>query len=98
MGALAFMTSAPTSELRPQLDGQVIGPGDSAYEEARKVFFHGFEGRPAAIARVANADDVARVVEFARDEGLELSVRSGGHSTAGHGTNDDGIVLDLSEL
>jgi FAD/FMN-containing dehydrogenase len=87
-----------TSELRAQLDGQLITPGDPGYDDARKVFFHGFDRRPAAIARVTAAEDVARVVGLARDEGIELAVRSGGHSSAGHGTVDGGIVLDLSQL
>jgi FAD/FMN-containing dehydrogenase len=93
------MATSPqlTSDLGARLDGELITPADNGYDEARKVFFHGFSRRPAAVARAANAEDVARVVGYARDEGLELAVRSGGHSSAGHGTSD-GIVLDLSRL
>ena len=82
----------------PQLAGQVIGPDDPQYDEARRVYFHGHDRRPAAIVRAAGVDDVARVIALARDEGLELAVRSGSHSSAGHGTTDDGVVLDLSGL
>jgi FAD/FMN-containing dehydrogenase len=94
------MATSPhlTSDLGGQLDGQLITPSDTSYDEARKVFFHGFSRRPAAVARAANAEDVARVVDYARDEGFELAVRSGGHSSAGHGTSEGGIVLDLSQL
>jgi FAD/FMN-containing dehydrogenase len=88
----------PTDELRSQLDGELITPQDGAYDEARQVFFKGFDRRPLAVARVANADDVARVVTAARGVGLDLAVRSGGHSRAGYGTSDGGLVIDLSGM
>jgi len=84
--------------LRAELKGEVIGPDDAAYEEARQVFFKGVDRRPAAVVRVAGADDVARVVTFARESGLELAVRSGGHHRAGYGTSEGGIVIDLSGM
>ena len=68
------------------------------YNEARQVFFKGVDRRPAAVARVAGADDVARVVTLARESGLELAVRSGGHSRAGYGTSEGGLVIDLSGM
>ena len=85
-------------DLRSELNGAVIGPDDAAYDEARQVFFTGVDRRPAAVARVAAAEDVARVVTLARARGLELAVRSGGHSRAGYGTSEGGIVIDLSGL
>jgi FAD/FMN-containing dehydrogenase len=88
----------PTDDLRSQLDGELITPDDSSYDEARQVFFKGFDRRPLAVARVAGADDVARVVTAARDSGLDLAVRSGGHSRAGYGTSDGGLVIDLSGM
>ncbi len=81
-----------------KLSGRVITPDASEYDTARTVFYGGIDRRPAAIARVANAADVARVVSLARETGLELAVRSGGHSPAGHGVSDGGIVLDLAAL
>ena len=91
-------TDVPISDLHADLDGKVITPGDPRYDDARGVFFSGFDRRPAAIVRVADASDVSRVVNLARETGAELAVRSGGHSRAGHGTSDGGIVLDLSEM
>src|SRR6266545_6285297 len=85
-------------ELRAVLSGRVITPEDAEYDDARRVFSGEFDRRPAAIARVADEADVTRVVGFARETGLELAVRSGGHSGAGHCTTDGGIVLDLSSL
>jgi hypothetical protein len=84
--------------LRSELRGRVIGPEDPEYDEARAVFSGTFDRRPAVIVRVADASDVARVISLARDTGLELAVRSGGHSGAGHGTTEGGIVLDVSEM
>jgi FAD binding domain/Berberine and berberine like len=85
-------------DLRGSLSGQVIAPDDAAYDQARTIFYGGFDQRPAAIVRVADATDVSKVVSIARDTGLELAVRSGGHSPAGHGLSEGGIVLDLSNL
>jgi FAD/FMN-containing dehydrogenase len=76
----------------------VIAPGDAEYDGMRTVFYGGFDRRPAVIVRVADATDVARVVSLAQATGLELAVRSGGHSVAGHGVSDGGIVLDLSDM
>src|SRR6266508_6503840 len=85
--------------LRAALNGRVITPDDATYDPARAVFYGGFgERRPAVIIRVADATDVSRVVSLARETGLELAVRSGGHSTAGHGVSDGGIVLDLQDM
>ena len=76
----------------------MIGSDDPRYDDVRRVFFTGFDRRPAAIVRVGDASDVARVVTLARETGAELAVRSGGHSRAGHGTSEGGIVLDLSQM
>ncbi len=86
----------------PTLDsavrGRVIGPDHDEYDRARKVVLAGIDHRPAVIVKVADADDVAYVVGLARDTGLELAVRSGGHSGAGHGVTHGGIVIDVSEM
>jgi FAD/FMN-containing dehydrogenase len=80
------------------LAGQVVTPDDSTYDQARAVFYGGIDKRPSAIIRVANVDDVRRVINTARDEGYELAVRSGGHSVVGHSTTDGGLVIDLREM
>jgi FAD/FMN-containing dehydrogenase len=97
------MTNATTAAtldlaaLRTQLAGSVVGPDDPDYDAARVVIYND-AARPAVIIRAANDADVARAVDLARSSGLELAVRSGGHSGAGHGTIDGGIVLDLSAM
>lgn len=85
-------------ELRAAVRGRVIAPEEADYDEIRTIFYGGFDRRPAAIVRPADATDVSRVVELARDSGIELAVRSGGHSVAGHSTTEGGIVLDLRSL
>ena len=86
------------ADLGAALKGRVIGPEDAEYDRARTVFVGGIDRRPALIARAADEGDVARVVSLARDSGMELAVRSGGHSGAGHGVSEGGIVLDLSDM
>ena len=84
--------------LAPHLKGRILTPEDPGYDEARTVFDAHVDRRPALIARVAGPDDVARVIAHARETGSELAVRGGGHSPAGHGVCDGGIVIDLSAL
>jgi FAD/FMN-containing dehydrogenase len=78
--------------------GTVIRPEDAAFETARQVHNAAIDRRPSLIVKAVNAADVARTVVFARDAGLELAVRGGSHSLAGHGTTEGGIVLDLSAM
>jgi FAD/FMN-containing dehydrogenase len=95
-------TTRPTNlsipELRRTIHGRVIGPDDEGYDKARTVVLGGIDRRPAVIVRVADATDVAAVIALARDTGLELAVRCGGHSSVGHSVTEGGIVLDVSEM
>jgi FAD/FMN-containing dehydrogenase len=89
----------PLDELRAQLTGELITAEEPSYDEARGgLFLKGVDKRPLAVARVAGAEDVAAVVNAAREGGLELAVRSGGHSWAGYGTVDGGLVIDLTAM
>jgi FAD/FMN-containing dehydrogenase len=86
------------SQIRAELAGPVLGPDDPGYDQARRVSVPAVDRRPAVIVRPADACEVAYVVSLARETGLELAVRGGGHSNAGHGTTDGGILLDLAGL
>ena len=92
------ITNIPISPHRADLNGRVIAPGEPGYDEGRTVFYGGIDRRPAAIVRAADTDDVSRAIALARETGLELAVRSGGHSIPGHSTTEGGIVLDLGDL
>ena len=87
-----------TAQLPRDLKGQVLTPEDHGYDDARTVFAAHIDRRPALIARVQGVDDIARLIAHARETGSELAIRSGGHSPAGHGVCDGGIVIDLSAL
>jgi FAD/FMN-containing dehydrogenase len=80
------------------LQGALILPEDAAYEAARQVWNGAVNRFPALIACCQSVEDVIAAVNVAREQALPLSVRSGGHSLAGHSTNDGGIVIDLSQM
>jgi FAD/FMN-containing dehydrogenase len=97
------MTTSPVLEtidqqLGSDFAGRVITPGDADYDDIRTVFPGGIDRRPAAIVRPVDSYEVARVVTFARDGGVGLAVRAGGHSPAGHGLADGGVTLDVRDL
>ena len=72
-------------ELRAAMDGPVILPGDAEFDDRRRVWNAGIDRSPSVIARCSSAADVATAVRFAREHGLEMSVRGGAHSPRGHG-------------
>src|SRR5436305_13488981 len=79
-------------------NGRLVGPGDAGYEQDRKVYNAMLDRRPALIARVTSAAEVAEVLRFARARDLPVAIRGGGHNGAGLGTVDDGVVIDLSPM
>ena len=81
-----------------RLSGQLLGPDDPAYDEARQIWNAMIDKRPALIVRCADADDVQAAVEFARTKGLALAVRGGGHNIAGNALCEGGLVIDLSHM
>ena len=87
-----------TTEVFSRIKGRIITPNDPAYDDTRAVFYGGIDMRPAAVVCAADAEDVRQTVLIAKNAGLELAVRSGGHSIMGHCTTDGGIVLDLRAM
>jgi FAD/FMN-containing dehydrogenase len=85
-------------DLREQTRGQVITVGETGYEEACRVYNGMIDRHPRVIVQCVDAGDVMATVAFARDNGLDLSVRGGSHGVPGFGTNDDGVVIDLSPM
>jgi len=84
--------------LRARMRGELIQPGDAHYDEVRKVWNGMIDKKPALIARCASVDDVVASVDFARDNGILLAVRGGGHNVAGTAVADGGLVVDLSKM
>ena len=92
------ITTMRIADLRSRFSGKVISEGDPDYDQARHVFYGDFDMKPWLIVQAANVSDVAQAISLACDTGLELAVRSGGHSAAGYGVSEGGIVLDLKNL
>jgi FAD/FMN-containing dehydrogenase len=84
--------------LQSGLQGPLVRPGNSGYDRARAVWNGAIDKRPGAIARCAGPSDVLHAVNVARSGGLTVAVRAGGHSFAGHGVCDDGLVIDLGAM
>lgn len=89
---------AAVDRFTASLTGRVVRPSSERYEAARHVWNGKFDRRPGLIVRCADATDVVRAVDFARSENVLVAVRGGGHSGAGHGTSDGGMVIDLSRM
>jgi FAD/FMN-containing dehydrogenase len=91
-------TAVDVQPLREQVRGQVVTASDPDYDDARSVHNGMFDKRPLAVLRVEEVADVIAGVNFARDNGLDLYIRCGGHSAPGFGTNDGGLVLDMRPM
>jgi FAD/FMN-containing dehydrogenase len=94
----AGLAAGALEQLAGALRGELTGPGDAGYDEARAVYNGMIDKHPAAIARCRDVADVITCVRFGREHGIELAVRGGGHSAAGLGVADDALVIDLSLL
>jgi FAD/FMN-containing dehydrogenase len=93
-----MLSEDSAKEFKSNLRGSIIEPGDKEYDEARKVYNGMIHKRPRLMARCADVADVIQSVNFARDEGLLLAIRSGGHNAGGLGICDDGLVIDLAPM
>ena len=78
--------------------GEILLPSDGAYDSARQIWNAMIDKRPAIIARCTTTSDVVCGVNFARDNGLLLAMRGGGHHIAGNALCDNGLVIDLSKM
>ena len=92
------LQATKVKELKGNVRGKVLLPSDDGYESARKIWNATIDKHPALIVRCTTKSDVVHAVNFARDNGLLLAVRGGGHNIAGNAMCDDGIVIDLSQM
>lgn len=95
---LAAISREHVESLRATFGGQIIIPGDDGYDDARRVWNALYDRRPAILVRPTGTESVAAAIRFGRERGLEIAVRGGGHSSAGHSSSDGGLVIDLSHL
>ena len=86
------------SALKSQLRGPLLFAGEAGYEDSRTVWNAMFDRRPAAVARCAGVADVVSCVNFAREHGVTLSIKGGGHNVAGLAANDGGLMLDMAAM
>ena len=91
-------TSQGIGALRSVMDGPVLTPDDTGFDDRRRVWNADIDRRPVAIARCTSAADVAAAIGHAQEHDLEMSVRGGAHNTAGTAVCDDGLMIDLSLL
>ena len=92
------MKNEVVDAFKPTLRGPVLQPGDPGYDDARAIWNAMIDRRPAMIARCAGTADVVASVNFARENGLPLAVKGGGHNIAGSALCEDGMVIDLSPM
>jgi FAD/FMN-containing dehydrogenase len=85
-------------ELESSLRGELVRPGDPSYDDHRRIWNGSINRRPALIARCTGVADVIAAIGFARRCGLEVAVRSGGHSFPGLSVADDALVIDLAPM
>jgi FAD/FMN-containing dehydrogenase len=95
---IAETRSQAVEHLAQQVRGEIITPGDAGYDDARRVYNQDIDRSPALVLMCRDAADVIAGVGYAREQGLDLSVRGGRHNVAGFGTNDGGVVLDLRQM
>ena len=86
------------TELAEKVSGPVLGPEDAKYDDARALYNGLIDRRPALIVRCRTKDDVAAALVLARQAGLEVSIRGGGHNVAGRAVTDGGLMIDLAEM
>jgi FAD/FMN-containing dehydrogenase len=95
---MSTVSQALVTELVGRVSGPVLGPRDMDYDAARAVYNGLIDRRPALIARCRTTSDVVAALALARREGLEVSVRGGGHNVAGRAVTDGGVMIDLAEM
>ena len=95
---MKIQSNEKIEKVKNKVKGQVVLPDDPNYDEVRKIWNAMIDRRPAVIVQCAEADDVLHAISYARKNGLEISIRGGGHNIAGSALCDNGVLIDLSNM
>ncbi|MBW1695019.1 MAG: FAD-dependent oxidoreductase, partial [Deltaproteobacteria bacterium] len=95
---MKIQSNEKIEKLKDKVKGQIVLPNDPSYNEVRKIWNAMIDRRPAVIVQCAEADDVPHAISYARDNGLEISIRGGGHNIAGSALCNNGVVIDFSNM
>jgi FAD/FMN-containing dehydrogenase len=95
---MTTLSNGKIEQLRSNVKGQIVLPTDPNYDEVRTIWNAMIDRRPAVIVQIAEADDVSTAIAFARENGLDISIRGAGHNIAGNSLSDDGLVIDFSNM
>ena len=95
---MKIQSNEKIENLKDKVKGQIVLPDDPNYNEVRKIWNAMIDRRPAVIVQCAEADDVPHAISYARDSGLEISIRGGGHNIAGSALCDNGVMIDFSNM
>ena len=95
---MKIQSNEKIKNLKDKVKGQIVLPGDPNYNEVREIWNAMIDRRPAVIIQCAEADDVPHAISYARDNGLEISIRGGGHNIAGSALCNNGLMIDFSNM
>jgi FAD/FMN-containing dehydrogenase len=95
---MKIQSNEKNMNLKDKVKGQIVLPGDPNYNEVREIWNAMIDRRPAVIIQCAEADDVPHAISYARDNGLEISIRGGGHNIAGSALCNNGLMIDFSNM
>jgi FAD/FMN-containing dehydrogenase len=95
---MKIQSNEKINNLKDKVKGKLVLPGDPNYNEVREIWNAMIDRRPAVILQCAEADDVPHAISYARDNGLEISIRGGGHNIAGSALCNNGVMIDFSNM
>ena len=95
---MTTLSNDKIEQLQSKIKGQLVLPSDPAYDEARTIWNAMIDRRPSVIVQIAEADDVSPAIAFARENGIDISIRGAGHNIAGNSLSDNGLVIDFSKM
>ena len=98
METMKIQSNEKIEKLKNNVKGQIVLPDDPNYDEVREIWNAMIDRRPAVIVQCAEADDVLHALSYARENGLEISIRGGGHNIAGSALCDNGVLIDFSNM